>query len=228
MILNNKLNEDFKSELDNEIEMIKNELINNEKLLMSLKNNKLDKIDFDENINIINHNFDKLNEQMQQSQLEIKQNEDDIKNKNKNSFIDKNDLKRIKKEIYADFEKINLKILNELKNQAYDIKSLYQDLQNYSKNNLKNPINTEEDILTDNIHYTKIYNIEKELEKKVNIEHLNYALSTQAKLNEALNSTCQICRMCWDSEGLLLDNKYIQWSSQNINTALNVFKWETN
>ena len=231
-ILNNKLNEDFKSELDNEIEMIKNELINNEKLLMSLKNNKLDKIDFDENINIINHNFDKLNEQMQQSQLEIKQNEDDIKNKNKNSFIDKNDLKRIKKEIYADFEKINLKILNELKNQAYDIKSLYQDLQNYSKNNLKNPINTEEDILTDNIHYTKIfnniYNIEKELEKKVNIEHLNYALSTQAKLNEALNSTCQICRMCWDSEGLLLDNKYIQWSSQNINTALNVFKWETN
>ena len=34
--------------------------------------------------------------------------------------------------------------------------------------------------------------------------------------------------MCWDSEGILLDNKYIQWSSQNINTALNVFKWETN
>ena len=111
-ILNNKLNEDFKSELDNEIEMIKNELINNEKLIMSLKNNKLDKVDFDENINIINHNFDKLNDQMQQSQLEIKQNEDDIKNKNKNSFIDKNDLKKIKKEIYADFEKINLKILN--------------------------------------------------------------------------------------------------------------------
>ena len=98
-ILNNKLNEDFKSELDNEIEMIKNELINNEKLIMSLKNNKLDKVDFDENINIINHNFDKLNDQMQQSQLEIKQNEDDIKNKNKNSFIDKNDLKKIKKEI---------------------------------------------------------------------------------------------------------------------------------
>ena len=231
-ILNNKLNEDFKSELDNEIEMIKNELINNEKLIMSLKNNKLDKVDFDENINIINHNFDKLNDQMQQSQLEIKQNEDDIKNKNKNSFIDKNDLKKIKKEIYADFEKINLKILNELKNQAYDIKSLYQDIQNCSKNNQKNQINTEEDILTDNINYTKIfnnlYNIEKELEKKVNIEHLNYALSAQAKLNEALNSTCQICRMCWDSEGILLDNKYIQWSSQNINTALNVFKWETN
>ena len=231
-ILNNKLNEDFKSELDNEIEMIKNELINNEKLIMSLKNNKLDKVDFDENINIINHNFDKLNDQMQQSQLEIKQNEDDIKNKNKNSFIDKNDLKKIKKEIYADFEKINLKILKELKNQAYDIKSLYQDIQNCSKNNQKNPINTEEDILTDNINYTKIfnnlYNIEKELEKKVNIEHLNYALSAQAKLNEALNSTCQICRMCWDSEGILLDNKYIQWSSQNINTALNVFKWETN
>ena len=231
-VLNNKLNEDLKLELDNEIEMIKNELLNNEKLLMSLKNNKLDKVDFDENINIINHNFDKLNEQLQQSQSVKKQNEDDIKNKNQNSFIDKNDLKKIKKEIYADFEKINLKILNELKNQAYDIKSLYQDLQIYSKNNIKNQINTEEDILPDDMNSTKIlntiYNIEKELDKKVNLEHLNYALSTQAKLNEALNSTSQICRMCWDSEGILIDNKYIQWSSQNINTALNVFKWETN
>ena len=234
--LNNKLNifnDEYKSELDNEIEMMKNELINHEKLIMSLKNNKLDKVDFDENINIINNNFDKINEKVLSLQLEKKENDDDIKNKNKNSNLEIKDLKKIKQEIYADFEKINLKILNELKNQAYDIKSLYQELQSNTKDSIKNALTTEDDISSDNIYnnnkiLNSIYKIEKELEKKVNIEHLNFALSAQSKLNEALNSTCQICRMCWDSEGILLNNKYILWSSQNINTALNIFKWETN
>ena len=235
-ILNNKLNifnDEYKSELDNEMEMMKNELINHEKLIMSLKNNKLDKVDFDENINIINNNFDKINEKVLSLQLEKKENDDDIKNKNKNSNLEIKDLKKIKQEIYADFEKINLKILNELKNQAYDIKSLYQELQSNTKDSIKNALTTEDDISSDNIYnnnkiLNSIYKIEKELEKKVNIEHLNFALSAQSKLNEALNSTCQICRMCWDSEGILLNNKYILWSSQNINTALNIFKWETN
>ena len=238
--INNKIilfNDEFKSELDNEIEQIKNELLNHEKLLITLNNNKLDKIDFDKNINNIKHNFDKLNENIQKTNYEIKRNEDDIikKNSNLNSIIDKSiDLKKLKKEIYSDFEKINIKILNELKNQAYDIKSLYQELQINAKNNLKNSssINTEEDILTDNINYTKIMNIintmEKELTKKVNLEQLNFALNAQTKLNEALNNTCKICRMCWDSEGILSKNKYIKWSSQNINTALNVFNWDNN
>ena len=89
-------------------------------------------------------------------------------------------------------------------------------------------MNTEED--NENINYTKIMNtinnLEKELSKKVNLEHLNFAFQAQSKLNEALNSTCQICRMCWNSEGILTKNKYIKWSSQNINTALNIFNWE--
>ena len=235
-VLNDKLNifnDNYKLELDNEIEIVKNELLNHEKLIMSLKNNKLDKTDFEENINIINNNFDKINEKVILSQLEKKENDIDIKNKNKNSYLDIKDLKKIKQEIYADFEKINLKILNELKNQAYDIKSLYQELQSNSKDNLKNVLTTEEGISTENIYnnnkiINSIYKIEKELEKKVNLEQLNFALSAQSKLNEALNSTSQLCRMCWDSEGILLNNKYIQWSSQNINTALNIFKWETN
>ena len=235
-VLNDKLNifnDNYKLELDNEIEIMKNELLNHEKLIMSLKNNKLDKTDFEENINIINNNFDKINEKVILSQLEKKENDIDIKNKNKNSYLDIKDLKKIKQEIYADFEKINLKILNELKNQAYDIKSLYQELQSNSKDNLKNVLTTEEDISTENIYnnnkiINSIYKIEKELEKKVNLEQLNFALNAQSKLNEALNSTSQLCRMCWDSEGILLNNKYIQWSSQNINTALNIFKWETN
>ena len=235
-VLNDKLNifnENYKLELDNEIEIMKNELLNHEKLIMSLKNNKLERTDFEENINIINNNFDKINEKVILSQLEKKEIENDIKNKNKSSYLDIKDLKKIKQEIYADFEKINLKILNELKNQAYDIKSLYQELQSNSKDNLKNVLTTEEDISTENIYHNNkiinsIYKIEKELEKKVNLEQLNFALSAQSKLNEALNSTSQLCRMCWDSEGILLNNKYIQWSSQNINTALNIFKWETN
>jgi hypothetical protein len=231
-ILNDKLNlcqdEDYKSELDSELHMVKNELVNHEKLIISLKNNKVDKVEYDKNIKAINNNFEKLNEKIIRPKLEIKQNEDDLKNKN--LFFNNEDLKRIKEEIYIDFEKINLKILSELKNQAYDIKSLYQELQTYNKGSIKNSINSEEDTIRENLKYNKlvniINNIEKELSKKVNLEHLNYALDAQSKLNEALNCTSQICRMCWDSEGTLFDNKYIQWSSQNINTALNIFKWE--
>ena len=233
--LNNKLvlfTDEYKSELDNEISQIKNELMNHEKLLITLKNNKVDKVDFNKNILNFKHNFDKLNEKTKQMQTIMKSNEDDISNNNKSVNLESKDLKKIKKEIYSDFEKINLKILNELKNQAYDIKSIYQELQVNGKISIKNSINTEEDLLNENINYSKIINminnIEKELSKKVNLENLNYALNAQSKLNEALNSTSQICRMCWDSEGILTENKYIKWSTQNINTALNIFKWKSN
>ena len=206
--------------------------MNHEKLLITLKNNKVDKVDFNKNILNFKHNFDKLNEKTKQMQTIMKSNEDDISNNNKSVNLESKDLKKIKKEIYSDFEKINLKILNELKNQAYDIKSIYQELQVNGKISIKNSINTEEDLLNENINYSKIINminnIEKELSKKVNLENLNYALNAQSKLNEALNSTSQICRMCWDSEGILTENKYIKWSSQNINTALNIFKWTSN
>ena len=235
-LLNNKLvlfTNEYKSELENEINQIKNELMNHDKLLISLKNDKLDKVYFNENILDFKNNFDKLNRKIIQNQTIIKSNEDDIiNNKNKSVILDSKDLKKFKKEIYSDFEKINLKILNELKNQAYDIKSLYQELQNNSKINIKNSINTEDDVFNENFNYSKIIriinNMEEELSKKVNLEHLNYALNAQSKLNEALNSTSQICRMCWDSEGILTENKYIKWSSQNINTALNIFKWTSN
>ena len=236
-VLNNKLNmynDNIKSDLDSKIEQIKNELSNQEKEIISLNKNKLDKVDFDKNINTINP---LIKEKKLKSQFELKSNEVvDINrnNTNSNSILNTKDLNKIKKEIYSDFEKINIKILNELKNQAYDIKSLYQELQTNNKNNIKNSINTEEDISSENIGFNPnkimktLYNIEKELAKKVNLEHLNFALSAQSQLNEALNSTCQLCRLCWDSEGVLLDNNYIQWSSQHINTALNVFKWELN
>lgn len=202
-----------------------------------MKNTKLDKSDYDISIIAIKNNIEKLNEKQQQKKIKK---EDDIKNKNKKSIFDNQDLKKLKNEIYNDFEEINLKILNELKNQAHDIKSLYQEFQINNKNDNAKSIeyisktieNTEEDIFPNNKFYNKyidtIGNIEKELGKKVNLDQLNFALKTQSKLNEALTSTLQISKFCWDSEGILLNNKYIIWSSQNINTALNIFRWENN
>ena len=70
--------------------------------------------------------------------------------------------------------------------------------------------------------------MEIELSKKANLDQLNLALETQAKLNEAFSSATRISRFCWDSEGILSENKYIKWSIQNINTALDAFKWENN
>ena len=70
--------------------------------------------------------------------------------------------------------------------------------------------------------------IDIELSKKANLDQLNFALETQAKLNEAFSSASRISRFCWDSDGTLKDEKYIKWSIQNINTALDVFRWEKN
>jgi hypothetical protein len=70
--------------------------------------------------------------------------------------------------------------------------------------------------------------IDSELSKKANLDQLNFALETQAKLNEAFSSASRISRFCWDSDGVLKDEKYIKWSIQNINTALDVFQWEKN
>ena len=47
-------------------------------------------------------------------------------------------------------------------------------------------------------------------------------------MNEAFSSASKISRFCWDSDGVLKDDKYIKWSIQNINTGLDVFKWEKN
>ena len=137
-------------------------------------------------------------------------------------------------------EKINLKILNELKNQANDIRLLFQKFQYYEDPN-KTISNKERDInfdyqknvsldnSTDNSNKINVLSIlDTELSKKANLDQLNFALETQSKLNEAFSSASRICRFCWDSEGILKDDKYIIWTIQNINTALDVFKWDNN
>ena len=148
-----------------------------------------------------------------------------------------------KNDLYNDLEKINLKMLNELKNQADDIKLLYQEM-----NNLKNKINTDIKLKSPNnqelnssnnnilnaidnsiIIPNNIYShLETELSKKANLDQLNFALEAQSKLNEAFSSATRMTRLRWDSDGELKDDKFIKWSIQNINTALDVFKWEQN
>ena len=70
--------------------------------------------------------------------------------------------------------------------------------------------------------------LESELSKKANLDQLNFALEAQSKLNEAFSSATRMTRLCWDSDGELKDDKFIKWSIQNINIALDVFKLEQN
>ena len=150
-----------------------------------------------------------------------------------------NQLILFKNEIYNDLEKINLKILNELKNQADDIKIIYKKMNN--EENINNIKDKNRDINFDTPKNLSVQSLnlldqndnimsimESELSKKANLDQLNFALETQAKLNEAFSSASRICRFCWDTEGVLKDNKFIIWTIQNINTALDVFKWENN
>jgi hypothetical protein len=174
------------------------------------------------------------------------------KNLNKNVFSDaeiKNELTTFKNDIYNDLENINLKILNELNNQAEDIKSLYQKVESIEENtknqkirdlNFESPKNISGNSFkmnlldqiensSDKINSLNLISLlESELSKKANLDQLNFALETQSKLNDAFSSASRICRFCWDSEGVLKDDKYIIWSIQNLNTALDVFKWENN
>ena len=231
---------------EDSIKNINKQLLEHKNSIISLELNKLDKKDFNDQIILINNNIDRFNNMnITYNNTNDNINEDDINEKK--YIFNRVDINKIKNEIINQFEKVNLKILNELKNQASDIKSLYQEIQNLSSKSLKSNFNTinndfndetidniEKNLNLENIYYninkmTNLLNsIEEELSKKVNLEQLNYALKTQGKLNEVLTSSSKICRLFWNSEDVLEKNKYIKWSTQNINTALDVFKWDGN
>ena len=250
----NKRIDNFDLDFDRLIQSLKVQFLNTSNTINQLELSKLNISDYEKQIETINQNIEELNNKIE---IFIQENRNYIINKTSNRNIltttendnEENELEEItdkklnafKEELYTDIEKINLKVLNELKNQASDIKIFYQELsgiktklKNKNKNN-KKEINLElqnkNGLTIENINdFTSniMSIIEEELSKKANLDQLNFALETQAKLNEAFSSATRICRFCWDSEGVLISNKYIQWSIQNINTALDVFKWENN
>jgi len=156
-----------------------------------------------------------------------------------NKFRITNILINFKNELYDDLEKINLKMLNEIQNQANEIQNIYKELQNLNKCNISNNSSNISNIYT-KPQISKIKSdlelknkniieiLDLELSKKANLDQLNFALETQSKLNEAFSSSLKIARYSWDSEGELKEEKFVIWSIQNINTALDIFKWEKN
>ena len=245
----NKRIDSLDLDFDRLVQSLKNQFLTNANTLNQIELSKVNITDFENQINLINQNLDNLNKKINSNELQHKNQLLIKKTINKNNLNKNNDdiilelenkISSLKDEIYADLEKINLKILNELKNQASDIKLLFQKLQNYE--DYYNTIsNKDRDINFDYLKNTPLENsidvntknniisiLDSELSKKANLDQLNFALETQSKLNEAFSSASRICRFCWDSEGILKDDKYIIWSIQNINTALDVFKWENN
>ena len=245
--------DNFDMDFDRLIVSLKNQFLNSANTINQLQLSKVNIDDYERQIDIISQTMDDLNSRIlnieSNSNSNInnderkgnKQNKNDIRLVNNSkteefkkklffndNFAIKKELYLFKNDLYNDLEKINTKILNELKNQADDITHLYQEIK---KINPQSQINQE--LISFDNHTLNIPNnnqsyIDLELSKKANLDQLNFALDTQAKLNEAFSSVSRMSRFCWDSEGTLKEDKFIKWSLQNINTALDVFKWEKN
>ena len=245
--------DNFDMDFDRLIVSLKNQFLNSANTINQLQLSKVNIDDYEKQIDIINQTLDELNirilniESNSNVNINITERKGNQQNKNEIKLVNNSKTKEIKKnlfsydkfeikkelynfknDLYNEIEKINIKILNELKNQANDISHLYQEI---SKINTQSQIN-KEFISFDNHNLNFPNNnlsyIDLELSKKANLDQLNFALETQAKLNEAFSSVSRMSRFCWDSEGTLKDDKFIKWSIQNINTALDVFKWEKN
>ena len=212
--------DNFDIDFDRLIKSLKKQFMNTAETINQLDDNKLNITDYESQIDIINKNINDLKFKNDNKNIITLSN-----NGNENFDIKlQTEIDKLKKNIYDDYEKINLKILTELKNQADDIKVLYQGLHDIDTGKFSIEKVTQENRLNNN---TLSY-IENEISKKANLDQLNFALETQSKLNEAFSSASKISRFCWDSDGELINDKYIQWSVQNINTALDVFKWDHN
>ena len=233
--------DNFDMDFDRLILSLKNQFSNSADTINQLQISKVSINEYEKQIEIINQNIESMNNKIENilnSSNKFDNNININNSLNKKILVKeeeeygmKQELNIFKNELYNNIEKINLKMLNELKNQADDIKLIYQQMHNLRiKQNSNTTISHISPEINDNhsIPSNIISYINSELSKKSNLDQLNFALETQAKLNEAFSSASKISRFCWDSEGLLKDEKFIKWSIQNINTALDVFKWEKN
>ena len=141
--ITNNLNKRIDSldiDFDRLVQSLKNQFLTNANTLNQIELSKVNITDFENQINLINQNLENLNKNINSNEMQHKNflikktiNKNNLNNNNNEEIILEFEKKisSLKDELYADLEKINLKILNELKNQANDIKLLFQKLQNY-------------------------------------------------------------------------------------------------
>ena len=125
----------FDMDFDRLVQSLKKQFLTNANTISQLEISKVNINDYENQINIINQNIEELSNIINNINLKSKNSKN--KNLNKNVFSDaeiKNELTTFKNDIYNDLENINLKILNELSNQAEDIKSLYQKVESIEEN----------------------------------------------------------------------------------------------
>ena len=141
-------------DFDRLIQSLKVQFLNSANTINQLELSKVNISEYENQIDIINQNIEELNNKMDNiNQINLNNQKNKILNKNifeshkEENEIDNDEgidqkLNIFRDEIYNEIEKINLKILNELKNQADDIKIIYQELNKINNINLNiNQIN---------------------------------------------------------------------------------------
>ena len=260
--LNTRIN-DFDLDFDRLIESLKIQFGSVTESIEKINENKINFKDFENiliqnnlqrnhnNNNFNNKNNNNFNNNNNNNNFNNNNNNNNFNNNNNNNFnnnnnnfnnnnnndLMKSELINLRNAITTDFEKINLKILNELQSQANDIKLLYKEIHNFetstnnnniNNNNNNNNNNNSDFIFNENSLNNLINSIDQELNKKANIEQLNYALETQAKINDAFCSVYRTAKWSKSNDIKLNDNNFIIWSIQNINIALDIYNWDQN
>lgn len=233
----NKRFSEFDNDFDRLIESLKIQFQTVNETLSKFKDNSIEMTKCNEtktlSLNIVHNDMIKdIYALLNKVQIESQRNESLFsslsKMRNQETMTEriKNEMLNLRKEINEDFDLINHKILDKLQNQETEIKELYRLIENYQ---LKSPncLNTQEDNLQlNNESGEVILTLEQEIDKKANIEQLNYAMEAQAKINEALCAVNRTARWSW-SNGKVDQKGMILWGVQNINTSLDIFAWNS-
>lgn len=226
IIIQKRLNE-FDQDFDKLIDSLKTQFQNVNEMILEQKQDKekhSTKDDNNQNLNpeIIHDIFTTINQLKEKNQrnehiiASLSQIRKDPIEKDTLTNMMAKEVISLRKEINADFELINSKILNELQSQANDISDIYTIIRSQT-NQINKGDNFNE--IGDNFMF-----LAHQLEQKANIEHLNYALESQSKINDALCLAYRIGRWSW-SNGRIDEKGIIIWTMMNINTAIDNFKW---